>query len=177
MVSVRTAPENVIKPWKLAKQTAYTLYNANIIDPVNGEVHANMVVLLSGGKFDSITKISETESRSCFEHRKVVDCTGKYLCPGLIDCHVHVTTVPGEPTLDTLFNIPPDVSLLRQPFVTNQMLERGFTSIRDCGGAGLALKEAIQEGVIQGPRLFISGHGISQTGGNIHPMAFSVTSG
>jgi len=44
-------------------------------------------------------------------------------------------------------------------------LERGFTSVRDCGGASLALKEAIQDGVIPGPRLFICGHGISQTGG------------
>lgn len=96
----------------------------------------------------------------------IIDCTGKFLCPGLIDCHVHLMTVPGEATLDALNNIPTDVSLLRQPWVANQMLERGFTTVRDCGGASLALKEAIAEGVIPGPRLFISGHGISQTGGN-----------
>lgn len=46
------------------------------------------------------------------------------------------------------------------------MLERGFTSVRDCGGASLALKEAIADGVFPGPRLFIAGHAISQTGGH-----------
>ncbi|KAL2130155.1 hypothetical protein VTI74DRAFT_6828 [Chaetomium olivicolor] len=46
------------------------------------------------------------------------------------------------------------------------MLDRGFTSIRDCGGASLAMKEAIEEGVHPGPRLFIAGRALSQTGGH-----------
>jgi imidazolonepropionase-like amidohydrolase len=46
------------------------------------------------------------------------------------------------------------------------MLHRGFTSARDCGGASLALKEAINEGVFPGPRLFIAGHALTQTGGH-----------
>lgn len=54
----------------------------------------------------------------------------------------------------------------RQPFVVQEMLRRGFTSVRDCGGASLALKQAIEEGTIQGPRLFIAGHALSQTGGH-----------
>ena len=57
-------------------------------------------------------------------------------------------------------------SLLRQPYLAHQILKRGFTTIRDCGGAGLAVKEALNEGLYPGPRLFISGHGISQTGGH-----------
>ena len=59
-----------------------------------------------------------------------------------------------------------DTSLLRQPYLAHEMLKRGFTTVRDCGGAGLALKEALDEGLVPGPRLFISGHGISQTGGH-----------
>ncbi|EIT72930.1 imidazolonepropionase [Aspergillus oryzae 100-8] len=59
-----------------------------------------------------------------------------------------------------------NVSLLRQPSVCQSMLNRGFTTVRDCGGAGLALKGSIQEGVIPGPRLFIAGHALSQTGGH-----------
>jgi len=57
-------------------------------------------------------------------------------------------------------------SLLRQPYLVRQMLSRGFTSVRDCGGAGNAMKQALDEGLHVGPRLFISGHGISQTGGH-----------
>jgi len=60
----------------------------------------------------------------------------------------------------------PSTSLLRQPYLAHEMLQRGFTSVRDCGGAGLALKEALDEGLFPGPRLFIAGHGISQTGGH-----------
>ncbi|OMP86482.1 hypothetical protein BK809_0003652 [Diplodia seriata] len=60
----------------------------------------------------------------------------------------------------------PAVSMTRQPFVVKQMLSRGFTTARDCGGAGLALKEAIRDGVFPGPRLFIANHALSQTGGH-----------
>lgn len=56
--------------------------------------------------------------------------------------------------------------MTRQPFVVQEMLRRGFTSVRDCGGASLALKQAIAEGAIQGPRLFIANHALSQTGGH-----------
>ncbi|KAF2725961.1 hypothetical protein K431DRAFT_280690 [Polychaeton citri CBS 116435] len=46
------------------------------------------------------------------------------------------------------------------------MLDRGFTTIRDCGGAHSAIKEAIADGVFRGPRLFIAGHALSQSGGH-----------
>ncbi|TQS33267.1 hypothetical protein Golomagni_06395 [Golovinomyces magnicellulatus] len=55
---------------------------------------------------------------------------------------------------------------LRQPFVCNQMLTRGFTTARDCGGASQALKVALADGIFPGPRLFIAGHALSQSGGH-----------
>ncbi|KAK3113921.1 hypothetical protein LTR53_008288 [Teratosphaeriaceae sp. CCFEE 6253] len=100
------------------------------------------------------------------EQVTIIDLNGKFLCPGLIDCHVHLATPPGEDGLKDTMNQDPDTALLRQPWLAHQMLKRGFTSVRDCGGAGLALKEAIAEGLFPAPRLFISGHGISQTGGH-----------
>ncbi|KAL2844121.1 hypothetical protein BJY01DRAFT_235458 [Aspergillus pseudoustus] len=63
-------------------------------------------------------------------------------------------------------NLSPNLSLLRQPNMCQSMLDRGFTTVRDCGGATLALKESIQQGLIRGPRLFIAGHALSQTGGH-----------
>lgn len=53
------------------------------------------------------------------------------------------------------------------------MLDRGFTTVRDCGGAGLAIKQAMEEGLFPGPRMFISGHGISQTSGHGDARRFS----
>ncbi|KAK3325128.1 hypothetical protein B0H66DRAFT_547422 [Apodospora peruviana] len=97
-----------------------------------------------------------------------VDGKGEYyLCPGLIDCHVHISAVPGEPSVSSsISDSDPAVSLLRQPFVCSQMLSRGFTTVRDTGGATLALKEAIADSVFPGPRLFIANHALSQTGGH-----------
>ena len=96
----------------------------------------------------------------------IINLDGKYVIPGLIDCHVHLATPPGENGLKDTLNQDPNTALLRQPYLARQMLKRGFTSVRDCGGAGLAIKEALDEGLFPGPRLFISGHGISQTGGH-----------
>ena len=79
---------------------------------------------------------------------------------------VHIAAVPGEKNLGDLYNLDDETTHVRQPYVCQQMLRRGFTSVRDCGGATLALKEAINEGVIQGPRLFIAGRALTQTGGH-----------
>lgn len=84
----------------------------------------------------------------------------------VIDCHVHLATPPGEDGLKDTMNQDPDTALLRQPYLAHEILKRGFTTIRDCGGAGLDIKQALAEGLFPGPRLFTSGHGISQTGGH-----------
>ncbi|KAM0427909.1 hypothetical protein ACHAPT_007368 [Fusarium lateritium] len=55
---------------------------------------------------------------------------------------------------------------IREPYACNAMLNRGFTSVRDCGCATLAMKQAIEQGLFPGPRLFIAGHALSQSGGH-----------
>lgn len=96
----------------------------------------------------------------------IVNLQGRFVVPGLIDCHVHLSTPPGEDGLKDTMNQDPNTALLRQPYLANQILKRGFTTIRDCGGAGLAIKEALNEGLYPGPRLFTAGKAISQTGGH-----------
>lgn len=95
-----------------------------------------------------------------------MNCQERYLSPGLFDANAHLCAVPGFNDLSKAFGNPNDVQLLRQPYSSAQMLDRGFTRIRDCGGAQLALKEAIDDGVFPGPRIFISGHALSQLGGH-----------
>ncbi|EOD48592.1 putative amidohydrolase protein [Neofusicoccum parvum UCRNP2] len=153
--------ETLIKPWKLPPQKTYIFKNANLIDPVEGSVLPNTTVKIAGGLIESVSSNASSSSSDI-----TVDLDGKYICPGLIDAHVHVTAVPGEKDLGKCFGMDPTVSLTRQPFVCGQMLRRGFTSIRDCGGASLALKEAIRDGVFPGPRLFIANRALSQTGGH-----------
>ncbi|KAK5731069.1 hypothetical protein LTR15_001007 [Elasticomyces elasticus] len=162
-----------IKPWVQGSQKRYRLVDCSLIDPKDGQVYEHVTVDLKDGLIHRMTKLSkwpspgdEALSWTSNEQITIVNLDGKFLCPGLIDCHVHLATPPGEDGLRDTMNQDPTTSLLRQPYLAHQMLKRGFTSVRDCGGAGLALKEAFAEGLYPGPRLFISGHGISQTGGH-----------
>ncbi|KAF3038921.1 hypothetical protein E8E11_001622 [Didymella keratinophila] len=153
-----------VKPWLRAAATSYILHNASIVDVEAGEVRPNQTVTIENGKITSITPATGTPTqRSGYTS---VDCSGKFISPGLIDSHVHLIAVPGFDSLAAAFGNPEAVTLLRQPYVCAQMLHRGFTSIRDCGGAHAAIKEAIEDGVIIGPRLFIAGHALSQSGGH-----------
>ena len=138
----------------------------NLVDPVEGSILSNRTVKLSKGFVESVTETEEEYVDVSYSPEVTVDFDGKYICPGLIDNHVHIAAVPGEKDLGDLFTLDRTVGLLRQPYVVQQMLRRGFTSVRDCGGASLALKEAINDGVFPGPRLFIAGQALSQTGGH-----------
>jgi imidazolonepropionase-like amidohydrolase len=96
---------------------------------------------------------------------EIIDCGGRTLMPGLIDAHVHVCA------LDV------DLSAQRRTYPTSLMayaigkaikdaLDQGFTTIRDAGGADWGMKEAVDRGLIPGPRMFVSGHPLSQSGGH-----------
>jgi imidazolonepropionase-like amidohydrolase len=154
-----------IKPWSRQQAGTYILHNASVIDVAEGITRKLQTVHINNGKITSI-KPSAPSLPSHQPGTSIVDCTGLFLCPGLIDSHVHLIAVPGFDQLSSAFGNPESVSLLRQPYVCAQMLQRGFTSVRDCGGAHVALKEAIEDGVFPGPRLFIAGHALSQSGGH-----------
>ncbi|KAG8409939.1 hypothetical protein J3458_019012 [Metarhizium acridum] len=140
-------PDILVKPWKLPPQKTYIFQNANVVDSASGSQLARTSLPVLGDV--------------------VVDVSGKYVCPGLIDCHVHLTSVAGDVSLiGGISTSDPAISYFRQPFLCNQILSRGFTSVRDTGGATLALKEAIEDDVFPGPRLFISNKALSQTGGH-----------
>lgn len=158
---------DIIKPWKLHEQKTYVFSNANVIDPAQGTVLDNATVIVTGGKIHSVfQKAPDQSSLPEVKPENVVDLKGKYICPGLIDCHVHIAVVPGEADLSSYRDMTEQKSLIRQPHVLRSMLDRGFTTVRDCGGASYAMKEAVEEGVLRGPRLFVAGRALSQTGGH-----------
>lgn len=157
-------PGSDIKPWTRPAPQGYKFINANIVDVESGTIKENTTLITTEGKITYVG--SESSIPASQTNLETVDCQGKYLCPGLFDAHVHLCAVPGFSDLSKAFGNPNDVHLLRQPYTASQMLHRGFTSIRDCGGAQLALKEAIEDGVFPGPRVFIAGHALSQFGGH-----------
>lgn len=167
-----TVDESSGIPWTRPRTRRYIFCNANIIDPLEATVLPNATVTISNGLIEKIElepgSVANTEASSSPADSQVtrLDLQGRYLCPGLIDCHVHLRAVPGEKTLGQMRNLTDEVVSLRAPHVCRQMLERGFTTARDCGGTSIALKDAINHGIVDGPRLFISGHQLTQTGGH-----------
>jgi imidazolonepropionase-like amidohydrolase len=158
--------ERLIKPWTPRKQQNYAFQNVSIVDVASGTILSNRTVKTSNGFIESIHSNESEYVVVPSTNDIIVDLKGKYLCPGLFDNHVHLAAVPGEADLGSLYALDTNIVHMRQAYVCQEMLRRGFTSVRDCGGATLALKEAINDGVIQGPRLFIAGHALSQTGGH-----------
>src|SRR5437867_396470 len=94
-----------------------------------------------------------------------LDLKGATLLPGLTDAHVHICAVEGNIT-DQHRYLPPSLVAAKALRRAEECLMQGFTTVRDAGGADYGFREAIEDGLYPGPRLLVSGHYISQTGGH-----------
>jgi len=98
------------------------------------------------------------------EDADVIDCGGRAVMPGLIDCHWHATLV----SVSQIAALTQDIAFVH--LVAGQeagaTLMRGFTTVRDTGGPVFGLKMAVDRGVVTGPRIFPSGAMLSQTSGH-----------
>ena len=94
-----------------------------------------------------------------------LDCKGATLMPGLTDAHVHICAVT-ENITDQHRDYPPSYVAARAMRRAEECLMQGFTTARDAGGADYGFRLALEEGHFPGPRLLVSGHYISQTGGH-----------
>jgi imidazolonepropionase-like amidohydrolase len=93
-----------------------------------------------------------------------VELGGAWVLPGLIDCHVHV--LAGSADLGEVARWPVTYRAYRTARLLGEMLDRGFTTVRDMAGGDYGTWRAIEEGVIRGPRFFYAGRALSQTGGH-----------
>lgn len=93
-----------------------------------------------------------------------IDAAGRAVLPGLIDAHVHVVATSHDLAASAL--APASLVAAESGQLMSAMLKRGFTTVRDAAGADRGLREAVARGLFEGPRLFIAGQPISQTGGH-----------
>jgi imidazolonepropionase-like amidohydrolase len=139
--------------------TIYHFKNFEMLDPDAGLLHGGHELVVEG---DRIKEVSAGPVK--LADASVIDCGGRTLMPGLIDSHVHV--VLSEVALRNLESVPLTLMTARAAELMRKMLDRGFTSVRDTGGADWGLKEATEKWLLPGPRLFIAGRAIGPTGGH-----------
>ena len=133
--------------------------NMALLDPKWDEARGGYEVLVEG---DTIREVSTKPIKSA--KARVVDCGKRTLMPGLIDCHVHVFLT--EVNIRNLESVPLTLLTAKSAELMRGMIDRGFTTVRDTGGADWGIKTAVESGLIPGPRLFISGKAIGPTGGH-----------
>lgn len=136
--------------------------NARLLDPVAGELLPGASVRVEGNRIVEVTL--DADAPPVPDGVDVLDARGATVMPGLIDAHVHaaITTLDIQAMARrraTRIGIEARVILER-------MLRRGFTTVRDAGGLDIGIAEALQAGLIRGPRVLRSGRVLSQTGGH-----------
>lgn len=136
--------------------------NVRIFDGVSDKLSAPMSVLAVGNLIKSISSTPITAPPDVV--LTGVQGGGRTLMPGLIDAHTHIMFA----TLPQVAVLTGDVGFINVAAVkaANEMLLRGFTSIRDMGGPSFGLKRGIDAGLATGPRIWPAGAFISQTGGH-----------
>ncbi len=133
--------------------------NFRMLEPTVGELRDGHELLVEG---DTIREVSTGVIKA--PDAAVIDCGGRTLMPGLIDSHVHVFL--SEVNIRSLEQIPLTLMTARAAKLMLGMLDRGFTTVRDTGGADWGIKTAVEQGSVPGPRLFIAGQAIGPTGGH-----------
>ncbi|HEY0417956.1 MAG TPA: amidohydrolase family protein [Acetobacteraceae bacterium] len=132
--------------------------NALIVDATLAEPREGHVLVEDG-------TIRDLDARPiAAADRLVLDLKGRTLMPGLIDCHVHV--VASMMNLGANAQLPDAMAVLRSLPIMKGMLDRGFTTVRDVGGAPFSLAEAVEQRLAVGPRLIVCGKSIAKTGGH-----------
>ncbi|MET3793589.1 metal-dependent hydrolase family protein [Aquamicrobium terrae] len=135
------------------------LKNVKVFDGKSAAYLEGRDVLVSGNRIEDLVGQGETVADA-----EIIDCGGRTLMPGLIDAHWH-TILAG---INQVAAMTADVAYVHLVAAqeAERTLMRGFTTVRDVGGPSFALKRAIDEGRMAGPRIYPSGAMISQTSGH-----------
>jgi imidazolonepropionase-like amidohydrolase len=135
------------------------LANLAFFDGNSPKMHTGREIVVEGGKISAIVGAGQGPQDAVR-----IDCGGRSVTPGLIDCHWHATLV----SVSQVAALTQDIALIH--LIAGQeagaTLMRGFTTVRDTGGPAFGLKMAVDRGVLAGPRIFPSGAMISQTSGH-----------
>lgn len=134
------------------------IVGGRVLDIEAGDYRVGAAVLIEDGRVREVGKsVADTGATR-------IDARDQVVMPGLLDGHVH----PMLASMDvaSLSHLPATLLAQRARVALEAMLHRGFTTVRDACGGDIGLVRAIDEGLIEGPDLLVSGRALSQTGGH-----------
>jgi imidazolonepropionase-like amidohydrolase len=148
-----------------AQQTL--IHCGNLIDGKSSEVQGHMTIFIEGNK---IVKLEKGFS-SAKPQDVIIDLSKKTVLPGLIDMHVHLEEETNEDSDLQQFTLNDADLAFNSSLFAKRTLMAGFTTVRDLGGVGvnIALRNAINRGAVEGPRIITAGRAIATTGGHADP--------
>ncbi len=138
------------------------LKNATLIDGTGGDPIPKASIIVEGERIREVLTGAPGKIPS---DATAIDCRHQTLLPGLIDAHVHIGAVEANVMEQQRRNFT-SLLVIRAVRFIKETLDQGFTTARDAGGADPGFREALRQGMIQGPRLFVAGYPLSQTGGH-----------
>ena len=143
----------------------------SFVDVVSGMMLRNQIILIQND-----TIIAVGSSITIPKDAEIIDLSNATVLPGLIDCHTHITSEPGNDYYADMFRKTPVDNAIMAPTYARRTLEAGFTTIRDVGAAAfvdVALRNAINSGDVVGPRLQVATLFIGSTGSHGDMNGFS----
>jgi imidazolonepropionase-like amidohydrolase len=134
--------------------------NFLLFDGKSNALRGGLALIVEGGRIKSVA----TGNPAGPEGSRTIDCGGRVVMPGLIDAHWHC--IFAALPIATLFSADIGYVFVAAAAEAERTLMRGFTTVRDLGGPSFALKQAIDEGLVPGPRIYPCGAMITTTGGH-----------
>jgi imidazolonepropionase-like amidohydrolase len=143
------------------------IHCGNLIDGKSNEAQTQMSIVIEGNKITTIQKGFAQVATSDV----LIDLSQKTVMPGLIDLHVHLEGETNKDQTLQKFTLSDADIAFRAASFAKKTLMAGFTTVRDLGGTGvnIALRNAINQGLAEGPRMFTAGKSIATTGGHADP--------
>lgn len=153
------------RPTAAQDADAVTVVRAGrLLDVEGGRVLRDQVILIRGGRIAEVGAAVAVPPGA-----EVIDLSTSTVLPGLIDTHTHITSDPSGGYSDQALHQWPGYAALVGAKNAAITLQAGFTTIRNVGAddwADVALKQAVEDGVVPGPRIFTAGHSLGITGGH-----------
>lgn len=143
------------------------IHCGNLIDGKSNDVVTQMTIVVEGNKIILVDKGFTKPASS----DKFIDLSKKTVLPGLIDLHVHLEGETNkDQALQRFTSNKADIAF-RSTVFARKTLMAGFTTVRDLGGSGvnISLRNAVNQGLVTGPRIITAGKSIATTGGHADP--------